>query len=294
MLWESGDGPQVWIKRDDLSSPLYGGNKTRKLEFLLTTSKRSVLTFGPLGSHYVYSAALHAQSLGRSTAAALVPQHMTSHHELIHQEILKICDPVIELSANPAKFSGQMKKITQFLSNRLFNYQILPPGGTNPRGTLGYVLGALELASQVKAGVLPAPTKVFVPLGTGGTAVGIALGLAIAGLKAETIAVRVVPKMALPKISLSVLTSRTMRLLFKAGLRVPHQSAVRLTVQDGFSGGYAVPDASSQSAMVLAEKAGVRLETTYSAKTMAALISAVQAEKKMGGPYLFWQTFYGG
>jgi len=60
-----------------------------------------------------------------------------------------------------------------------------------------YVLGALDLVSQVHQGILPQPKKVFVPLGTGGTAVGLAIGFAIAQMNIETVAVRVVPKAAL-------------------------------------------------------------------------------------------------
>jgi D-cysteine desulfhydrase len=283
--------PHIWVKRDDLSSRIYGGNKVRKLEFLLKESTRPVLTFGPLGSHHVYSTALHAKALGRSTAAVLVPQPMTPHHRVIHNEILKLCDPVIALSSSPSSWAGLIKAVAAPLRGRQARYQICLPGGSTPLGTLGYVIGALELAAQINAGQLPEPQKIFVPLGTGGTSVGIAIGLAMAGLTPETVAVRVVPEIALPNAMLSLLMARTLRLIRKAGLPAPRRHHIRFTVQTGFSTQYAITNPQADNAMQLAENAGIALETTYSAKAMAALIFHARTAPPTDGPYLFWQTF---
>jgi 1-aminocyclopropane-1-carboxylate deaminase/D-cysteine desulfhydrase-like pyridoxal-dependent ACC family enzyme len=283
--------PPIWVKRDDLSSNVYGGNKIRKLEFLLKTSERPVLTFGPLGSHHVYATALHAKTLGRSTAAILVPQPMTPHHRMIHDKILKICNPVIVLSAKPSSWAALFKTIATPIMGRSAPYQICPPGGSNPLGTLGYVLGALELAAQINAGQLPEPQKIFVPLGTGGTSVGIAIGLAMAGLTTETMAVRVVPEIALPNAMLSLLMTRTLRLIRKTGLPAPGRHHIRFTVQTGFSTQYAITNPQADNAMQLAEDVGIPLETTYSAKAMAALIFHARTAPPSDGPYLFWQTF---
>lgn len=281
----------IWIKRDDLSSSIYGGNKVRKLEFILGQSKRPVLTFGPLGSHHVYSTACHAKSLGRRTAAVLVPQHMTRHHEKIHREILKLCDPVFELIPNPRSALTLIKSLSKIVGHREFKYQICPPGGSSALGTLGYVIGALELALQIREGKMKPPQKVFVPLGTGGTAVGIAIGFAMAGINTQTMAVRVVPKLALPKFSVSLLILRTLRLIGKAGLAVPKFRNIRLEIQGGFSNKYAVTTPEADNALWLAKQSSVDLETTYSAKAMAALISTAQREQTVNPEYLFWQTY---
>ncbi|MBN2344483.1 MAG: pyridoxal-phosphate dependent enzyme [Deltaproteobacteria bacterium] len=281
----------LWVKRDDLSSSVYGGNKVRKLEFLLSASSRPILTFGPLGSHYVYSTARHAATLGRRTAAVLVPQHMTPHHEEIHRRIRQLCRPVVTLQGTPRSAAGVFQLLHSMVSPAETRYEILAPGGSSPRGTLGYVIGALELAAQVRAGELPAPRKVFVPLGTGGTAVGIAIGLALAGLDTETVAVRVVPRTALPEAALWVLGRRTLGMIGKAGIAVPAIGRVRWTVENGFSNRYAVPTVEAQQAVSLGANCGVALETTYSAKTMAALLACAARNRNCNEPYLFWQTF---
>ena len=58
-----------------------------------------------------------------------------------------------------------------------------PTGGTSALGTIGYVNAGLELADQVRAGALPEPAAIFVPLGSGGTVAGLLLGLRLAGLR---------------------------------------------------------------------------------------------------------------
>src|SRR5919199_4114314 len=65
----------------------------------------------------------------------------------------------------------------------------VPAGGSSPLGALGHVNAALELAEQVRRGHRPAPARLVVPFGTGGTAAGLALGLALAGLEATVVAV---------------------------------------------------------------------------------------------------------
>ncbi|MBN2529553.1 MAG: pyridoxal-phosphate dependent enzyme [Deltaproteobacteria bacterium] len=282
---------RIWIKSDDKSSRIYGGNKSRKLEFILGQSRRPVLTFGPLGSHHVYATAMHARALCRQTAAVLVPQHMTPHHELVHTKILKLCSPVVTLSASPLALAAQVGNVIELSKRGPMGYQICPPGGTSPIGTLGYVVGALELAAQIAAGQLPVPAKIFVPLGTGGTSVGIAIGMAMAGLVTETVAVRVVPELALPKISLAWLMAGTLRLIRKAGLNAPSKKDIRFSIRNGFSKKYAVTNPAADNAMQLARQAGIELETTYSAKTMAALIADATGAARPLEPLLFWQTF---
>jgi len=74
-------GADLWIKRDDVSAEWYGGNKPRKLEFLLGAVLRrgygSVLTFGPLGTHHGLATTIAARIIGLPTILVLVPQPVT-------------------------------------------------------------------------------------------------------------------------------------------------------------------------------------------------------------------------
>lgn len=281
----------AWIKRDDLSSSIYGGNKTRKLEFLLKDNGRPVLTFGPLGSHHVYSTALHAKALNKKCGAILVPQKMTDHHQEIYEGIKSLCDPLFIVGVKPLDFYTTLKSTIKTILSGNFRYDIVGPGGTSPLGTLGFVLGAIELAQQIERGELPMPKKVFVPLGTGGTAVGLAIGFAMCGLNIETVAVRVVPKLTLPAISLSHLMNQTLQLLKKALPSVPKKSAIQFHIENTFHTGYAHPSKEAMEALAIGKDAGIPLETTYSAKAFAALLDELKLHPE-NGPVLFWQTFF--
>ena len=171
-------------------------------------------------------------------------------------------------------------------------YHICPPGGSSPVGTLGYVLGAFELASQIQGGEIPTPAKVFVPLGTGGTAVGLAIGFALASIPSEVVAVRVVQRSVLPNAWVHLLCYRTVRLIRKAIPRLPAKLSVNLIIEERFSGRYAYPTNDALKAATIAEHAGLEVETTYTAKTLAALL-AYSRTRNRGGAALFWQTFAG-
>ena len=88
----------VWVKREDLSSPFYGGNKVRKLEFLLADSEKTVLTFGAFGSHHVLATAIHARRVGRSCIGFLVPEPKTEHHLKVGQLVGQHCVATVPLT----------------------------------------------------------------------------------------------------------------------------------------------------------------------------------------------------
>src|SRR5215472_6673366 len=79
----SRPGCSLWIKRDDLTNPLYGGNKVRKLERLLADAKQRgaqrILTVGAVGSHHVLATAVFGRRAGFEVEAVLVPQPRTAH-----------------------------------------------------------------------------------------------------------------------------------------------------------------------------------------------------------------------
>ena len=93
----------------------------------------------------------------------------------------------------------------------------IPPGGSSPAGILGHVNAGLELAAQIAAGELPAPTHVVLPLGTGGTAAGLALGLGVGGVRTTVIAARVAPRIVANSYRVQSLIRQTRRLLRRRG-----------------------------------------------------------------------------
>ncbi len=192
----------LWIKRDDLNARRLadtdarcaGGNKLRALEFLLGRVARgdTVLALGGDGSTHVLATVALARRLGARTVAIRWRHEMNDVARQVDRRARELADTVHSergpvraiargwLAARHARGSGVVWRI--------------PPGGASPLGMLGAVNAGLELAAQVARGEAPAPAHVVLPLGTGGTAGGLALGFAIAGLETEVVGVRVVPR----------------------------------------------------------------------------------------------------
>lgn len=284
----------LWVKREDLSSPVQGGNKVRKLELLLARGAGPVLTFGPWGSHHVLATAVHARSLGRDCHAVLVPQPMNTHHEQVRDLVRRNCVSTVELQeldlACIWRSRGEVRKLFQ----SCFGVQgglIVPPGGTNALGALGYVAAGLELRAQVLAGLCPEPRRIYVPLGTGGTAAGLALGLAFAGMRTEVVAVQVASLFVGHTLALHAIAHSAKRLLGRLGAPIAGLPELRLRVRHGFIGkGYACTTTRGERAQALASSCGLPLESTYTAKTLAAMLSE-RSSSHDAEPWMFMNTF---
>lgn len=280
---------ELWVKREDLAGTLYGGNKVRKLEFLLPGAT-SVLTFGGYGSHHVLATALYGRSLGCRVRALVYPQPNTPYARAT-------CLAQAAAGAELIPSRGYLDLPYLYIRSRYGNVekgeerQVIAPGGSSPLGTLGWVSGGLELAAQIQAGVCPRFDRVYVALGSGGTAAGLALGLGIGlGSKAPVVmAVRVVPLLVGNRLVLSRLLAHTRALLPKERGR-----AADVRVVGGFVGqGYGHETAAGLDAVSRAKDVGLTLEPTYTGKTLAALLAHAQAGQLRGQKVLFLNT-YGG
>jgi D-cysteine desulfhydrase len=143
----------------------------------------------------------------------------------------------------------------------------------------------------VDAGELPMPSRVVVPLGTGGTAAGLALGFAAAGLRTTVIGARVVPRIASGRVRVMLLARSTARWIRRTtGVSLPAvtRSAVRV-VHDAYGGAYGRASVLGTDAAAAMERVtGLRLDATYSAKAFAIALRAARVEP---GVTVFWSTF---
>ncbi|HEX6693602.1 MAG TPA: pyridoxal-phosphate dependent enzyme, partial [Longimicrobiales bacterium] len=170
----------VQVKRDDLSGDAYGGNKVRKLEFLLAAARARgatrVVTAGAFGSHHALATTVYARRLGFDVTTILFPQHVTPHV----RGIPLMC---AALGAE-VRFTPRMEGVPFALWRAALDGRgrtcVIPPGGSDAIGTLGYVEAGLELAAQWQESRSKRPARIHVAAGTLGTAAGLALGLALA------------------------------------------------------------------------------------------------------------------
>jgi D-cysteine desulfhydrase len=288
----------LYIKRDDLSSPCYGGNKVRKLEFLLADARArgagSVLTFGAAGSNHVVATVIHGERLGLKAVAVMFPQpnaayvrkNLLLNHE--HGALFSLADSYAGL---PAAF---IRGCRMGVAGGNLPY-VIPPGGSNLLGSLGYVDAALELKSQVDEGLLPEPEFIFVTYGSGSTAAGLLAGVMLAGLSSTVVPVRVVERFACNRWILSYHVKAALKFLENhcAGASPGSIHPRDIIFIDEFAGNrYARFTVEGMDAVRKArELDGVRLDGTYTGKTMAGALHFIRKHRLSDRPCLFWNTF---
>ncbi len=274
----------LWIKRDDLTALPVGGNKVRGLEFLLggVTSGDRVATIGSRGSTHALATAIHGRGVGASVAVGLWPQEMNPMAEIVSDELERVV-------TSRREFVSPAIALPWLWWRSMRGDRTIPSGGTSPLGMLGHVNAALELAEQVQADLLPEPRQVVVPLGTGGTAAGLALGFAIAGMRPLIIAARVVPRIVGRQNRILRLVNATRAFIERhTGAVPPSVPSSSVRVDDAVYGGAygRVLARGDISAARLSDAIGATVDATYAAKAFVAALDAGNSE-----PTLFWFTF---
>ncbi len=289
----------IWLKDDGVYGGAWGGNKARKLEWILPDVRRkgrsAIFTMGGLATNHGLATALYASEHGLRTVLALVDQPVDENvrRQLARIErsgarVYRTHGTIGTVAALPLIYAANMDW------RRLRPPYFLPVGGSSPLGTLGYVEAALELGDQVERGELPPPAHVIVALGSGGTAAGLLLGLALAGLEARVLAIQVNDRFPLDAARLTRLAARARGLLRRRGARLPQAavSAAGVRVETRWlGGGYGHRTEEAEQALDLALRAeGLRLEPVYTAKAVAALLGLRSAGDLGDGPVLYWHT----
>jgi D-cysteine desulfhydrase len=290
----------LWIKRDDQTGTLYGGNKVRKLEWLLADAlargHRTVVTTGALGSNHALATTIYGGAVGLRVRLVLIPQPVTAS---VRRTLLLDHAHGAAIHFAPTVAAARRTVIGLLAGGfvRGDRPYLVPTGGSSVLGTLGYVNAGLELAEQIAAGEVPEPAAVVVPLGTGGTAVGLAAGLKLARLRTRVIAVRVTDLLPPTPVSLSRLGRRALAVLTRLGadlegLRVtPDDLIVRA---DWLGPGYGAPTPEAEEARRSIEASeGLRFELTYGAKALAGALAIARDATWRDRPLLFWHTYSG-
>ena len=296
-------GRDAWVKRDDISSPIYGGNKVRTLELLFgdarARGKHAIFSTGAYGSNHALACALHAPRVGLRAGALLFPQPV-SHAAYVNLRALT--ESGATLRALP-HWSALPLSLAWLRLGRDAPY-VMPPGGATPLGALGYVSAGLELGRQIAAHELPLPRRVIVGVGSTCTSAGLLVGLALAahfglGFERATlphlISVRVSPWPVTSRLRILALASRTAQLLRElGGTALPSLDSAtlgaRFHVDGRFLGpGYGEPSAAGDETEALWRRLGLpALDGTYSAKAAARVVAGLRANE--AGPTLFWST----
>jgi 1-aminocyclopropane-1-carboxylate deaminase/D-cysteine desulfhydrase-like pyridoxal-dependent ACC family enzyme len=285
---------QISVKYDNQTGQLYGGNKVRKLEYLLQRAgdknAKRIATFGAVASNHALATSIYAKSMGFDCTCLLFHQSRTPNAPNVLNMHLRNETELVPFGGSRQE---QVRTMRQYFRDR--HIWVLPAGGSSWLGVVGFVNGALELADQIASGEVSAPERLYVANGTMGTAAGIALGLALAELPIEVHAVRVTHDFVASPPAMRRLMVKTATMLNRLDASIPADLAdrTRLRFRDEFfAGGYAHANDETVNAVdVASEQLGLTLETTYTGKAMAALLHDIGQPELAERSMMFWNTY---
>lgn len=283
-------GREIYIKRDDVTPMAMGGNKLRKLEFLAADAVRqgadTLVTAGAIQSNHVRQTAAVAAKLGLQCVALLenpidtkAENYLSNGNRLLldlfNVEVV-MCDALHDPQV-------QLADLATRLEAQGFRPYVIPVGGSNALGSLGYVQCALEIAAQ-SHGV--AFSSIVVASGSAGTHAGMAVGLQQLLPESELIGVTVSRKVIdqLPKVE-------QLQKAVACSLDIDELAPITLW-DDYFAPQYGMPNDEGMAAVkLLAQQEGVLLDPVYTGKAMAGLIDGISQKRfRDEGPILFVHT----
>lgn len=295
-------GVRWFIKRDDLSGFELGGNKVRKLEFLMAEAADAgadcVVTIGGIQSNHCRATAAAARYLGMDSVLILRCPDPDKDPGLVGNLLLErmMGATIKTVSVQEYQRVGSAaltEQVAEELRSQGRNPYVIPVGGSNTCGTWGYIEGISELEKQLKMGGVGIPSSgtfdhIVFACGSGGTASGIGLGCALSGVGAQT-AVHAVGVCDSPEWFYNFI-----RQDIHPGLgceAIDPESYLR--VIQGRGHGYAVStDEELRLCKDVAASTAVLLDPVYSGKALYAFVQEARAdpERFRGKDILFWHT----
>lgn len=284
-------GRDIFIKRDDFTPLAMGGNKLRKLEFLAADALREgadvLLTAGAIQSNHVRQTAAVAARLGLKCVALLENPIGTQAENYLsngNRLLLDLMDAeviMVDALHNPTE---QLAEEATRLEAQGFRPYIVPVGGSNALGALGYVECAQEIAHQSEGVVDFA--AVVVASGSAGTHAGLAVGLEQLLPETELVGVTVSRQVdaQLPLVE---------RLRQSLAEKLEVQAKAPITLWDDyFAPRYGEPNDEGMAAVkLLAQLEGILLDPVYTGKAMAGLLDGISQNRfRREGPLLFIHT----
>lgn len=296
-------GCSLWIKRDDLTGPgLFGGNKMRKLEYLLARAKEEgathVITYGASQSNHAMETAAACRRFGLEPVlfllALVAPDAQDKRgnlklNGLLGAEVHLLAPEDLKgLSSQEALQQEAHRRMAEIRAGGGRCYEI-PLGGSNALGALGYLDAYEEMKAQCRRMGLKPFDYIYASTGSGGTWAGLLAGQACLGGQEEILGVssglagdEYVQQVAL--LANEALALRKLR---------PVIQGDNLRLERGYVGeGYEIPSPASTAALQrMARREGIFLDPVYTGKAFAAVLD--HAEKgviKEGARVLFWHT----
>ena len=285
---------RAWIKCDNLTHSVYGGNKLRKLEFIIPELKKhnrkGVITLGGVGSNSGVAVAMVCQQLGIPCRIYLFDQ-----------------EPNAAVAKNlrlMASYGAELIHTRNYIEAGLYYYlnwrrldsrfYFLYAGCSNALSVFGYINALLELKKQIDTQQCPMPDTIIVPVGSCSTLAGLTLASALLNLPIAIKGVRVAPAYVgpFPGCTPGLVTALMKEALAMLSRSYPQYKTMPLPapimLDEYYGEAYGVATSASSVALkTAAEKENLKLDDTYTAKAFAAFLDHID---KTNDVCLFWNT----
>ncbi len=288
-------GPEIWIKRDDCTGLSTGGNKTRKLEFLMAEAELqgadTVITQGATQSNHARQTAAFAAKLGMKCHILLEDRTGSKDANYNHNgNVLldHLHGATTEKRPAGGDMNAEMEKVAEEMREDGRNVYAIPGGGSNPTGALGYVNCAFELLAQLNDSATKIDHIVHAT-GSAGTQAGLIVGLKAMNAQIPLLGIGVRAPKETQEANVFKLASATAEKLGCPGV-VSREDVVANT--DYVGEGYGIPTESGLEAIAMfAELESILLDPVYSAKGAAGFIDLIRkGHFKKGERVVFLHT----
>jgi L-cysteate sulfo-lyase len=277
LVRSGGEGPTLWIKRDDCTGLAGGGNKTRKLEYLLgdalTADADTLVTQGAVQSNHVRQTAAAAARFGLQ--CEIILEHRTGSQAVDYNRSGNVLlDELLgaKLRTVPAgtDMNAALAEVAEEVKGKGGRPYVIPGGGSNPIGALGYVECAMELVNQANELGLVID-RIVTATGSAGTHAGLVAGLAMMGAEIPVLGIGV----RAPK---DVQEANVFRLAQDTCALLGHPDRVRRAMVvadcDYVGAGYGLIDQGVIDALTaIARSDGILIDPVYTGKAMKGLIA---------------------
>ena len=280
-------GPTLWVKRDDCTGLATGGNKTRKLEYLLGDALAqgcdTLISTGALQSNHARQTAAAAAAAGLACHLVLtdsVPERGDDYTRVGNPQLCRILGAHLQQLDGSQDAAAACEQLATELRRQGAKPYVIPMGGSNGMGSLGYASAFAELQAQMQALGEPLDAIVLAS-GSGGTQAGLVLGAWLAGWQGPVLGISVGP-------TADVVQTRVRNALAEAaqlvGLAADAVSNAAIDVDDSLRGPhYGIPNAATEAAVLLAARQeALVLDPVYTGKGFAGLLQALQAGRFAG------------
>jgi D-cysteine desulfhydrase len=286
------EGPELWVKRDDLTGVGQTGNKVRKLEFLCAEAQREkcdlLITCGGMQSNHARATAVAAAKLGIKSHLALRNSSGGDVDGNLFLDRLVGAETTFVTAQEFEQIDDIMARLAQELTAKGHRPYVIPEGGSNALGAMGYVLAMDELSRQLKSMRLEFD-HVVCPVGSGGTLAGMIIGKWLYDVKANLFGINVCDSAEYFQDRIGGIL-REARKLFGLQMSVAKKD---INVIDGYVGkGYALSRQEEIDLIKMVAKVeGLILDPVYTGKAMFGVMEEIRKGRfKKDERLLFWHT----